>query len=94
MKQNTVDGTKKLKLSDGGHRRHSVRIIATSALMASLIMAPLAACSSSDNSTSASGGNEGGNSGPVTVKNCGKDATYPSTAKHMYVNDGNMIATT
>lgn len=89
MKQNN-----RLNLSDGGRRRRSARTIATSALMASLIMAPLAACSSSDNSTSASGGNEGSNSGPVTVKNCGKDATYPSTAKHMYVNDGNMIATT
>lgn len=99
MKQNTVDGsaanhTNRFKLTDGGRRRRSAGTIATSALMASLIMIPLAACSSSDNSTSASGGNEGGNSGPVTVKNCGKDATYPSTAKHMYVNDGNMIATT
>ena len=99
MKQNTVDGsaanhTKGLKLTEGGRRRRSAGTIATSALMASLIMIPLAACSSSDNSTSASGGNEGSNSGPVTVKNCGKEATYPSTAKHMYVNDGNMIATT
>ena len=89
MKQNNS-----LKLTDGGRRRPSARAIATSALMASLIMVPLAACSSADNSTSASGGNEGDNSGPVTVKNCGKDATYSSTAKHMYVNDGNMIATT
>ena len=89
MKQNN-----RLKLTDGGQRRRSAGTIATSALMASLIMIPLAACSSSDNSTSASGGNEGSNSGPVTVKNCGKEATYPSTAKHMYVNDGNMIATT
>ena len=94
MKQNTMDDTNGLKLNDGGRPRRSAGTIATSALMASLVMIPLAACSSSGNSTNASGGSEGGNSGPVTVKNCGKDATYPSAAKHMYVNDGNMIATT
>ena len=69
MKQNTMDDTNGLKLNDGGRPRRSAGTIATSALMASLVMIPLAACSSSGNSTNASGGSEGGNSGPVTVKN-------------------------
>ena len=51
----------------------------------------LSACSSPSKPTASSSGSAEG-SGQVTVTNCGKDLTLPSTAKKMYVNDGNIIA--
>ena len=51
----------------------------------------LSACSSPSQPTASSSGSTEG-SGQVTVTNCGKDLTLPSTAKKMYVNDGNIIA--
>ena len=51
----------------------------------------LSACSSPTQPNASSNGSAGG-PGQVTVTNCGKDLTLPSTAKKMYVNDGNIIA--
>ena len=64
---------------------------ARAATWLTLPLIALSACSSpSQPTTSSSGSAEG--SGQVTVTNCGKDLTLPSTAKKMYVNDGNIIA--
>ena len=64
---------------------------ARTATWLTLPLIALSACSSpSQPTTSNSGSAEG--SGQVTVTNCGKDLTLPSTAKKMYVNDGNIIA--
>ena len=51
----------------------------------------LSACSSPSQPTASSSGSVEG-SGQVTVTNCGKELTLPSSAKKMYVNDGNIIA--
>ena len=51
----------------------------------------LSACSSPSQPTASSSVSAEG-SGQVTVTNCGKDLTLPSTAKKMYINDGNILA--
>ena len=51
----------------------------------------LSACSSPSQPTASSSSSAEG-TGQVTVTNCGKELTLPSSAKKMYVNDGNIIA--
>ena len=60
------------------------------ALTSTLALGLVACGSGGDATTSSSGATSSG--GTITVKNCGEDATFPSPAKKVFVNDGNMIA--
>ena len=63
----------------------SLRIVRASGALA-LTGALLAGCGSGEDSA-------GGDSGEVTITNCGSEETFPSPAERMYVaGDGNMLA--
>ncbi|GAA5039442.1 ABC transporter substrate-binding protein [Actinopolymorpha pittospori] len=71
-----------------GRRRHATprRVVVALASMFAL-----ASCGATGSATPAADQPEGGDTS-VTVTNCGKKVSFPTPAKRLYVNDGNMIS--